>query len=69
MICGGPGGSYEAEDDEGASAGSYCVGVMPRISAITRFVDSGLLPHFGLPRTRPAGGNIRAGKAGAPAEE
>ena len=24
-----------------------------RISAITRFVDSGLLPHFGLPRTLP----------------
>ena len=21
---------------------------------ITRFIDSGLLPHFGLPRTRPA---------------
>jgi RNA polymerase sigma-70 factor (ECF subfamily) len=25
-----------------------------RVSAITRFVDSGLLPHFGLPRTLPA---------------
>ena len=24
-----------------------------RISAITRFIDSGLLPHFGLPRTLP----------------
>jgi len=30
-----------------------------RISAITRFVDSGLLPHFGLPRTWPASGTIR----------
>jgi RNA polymerase sigma-70 factor (TIGR02960 family) len=25
-----------------------------RISAITRFIDSGLLPHFGLPRTLPS---------------
>ena len=25
-----------------------------RISAVTRFIDSGLLPHFGLPRTLPA---------------
>jgi RNA polymerase sigma-70 factor (TIGR02960 family) len=24
-----------------------------RISAITRFIDSGLMPHFGLPRTLP----------------
>jgi hypothetical protein len=24
-----------------------------RISAITRFMDSGLLPYFGLPRTLP----------------
>jgi hypothetical protein len=24
-----------------------------RISAITNFIDSGLLPHFGLPRTLP----------------
>ena len=31
-----------------------------RISALTRFVDSGLLPHFGLPRTWPAGGASRA---------
>jgi RNA polymerase sigma-70 factor, ECF subfamily len=27
-----------------------------RISAVTRFVDSGLLPHFALPCTRPASG-------------
>jgi RNA polymerase sigma-70 factor (ECF subfamily) len=24
-----------------------------RISAITRFIDGGLVPHFGLPRTLP----------------
>jgi RNA polymerase sigma-70 factor (ECF subfamily) len=24
-----------------------------RISAMTRFVDTGLMPHFGLPRTLP----------------
>jgi hypothetical protein len=24
-----------------------------RISAITRFIDGGLAPHFGLPRTLP----------------
>jgi hypothetical protein len=28
-----------------------------RISAITRFIDSGLLPYFGLPRTLPAAGS------------
>ena len=33
-----------------------------RISAITRFIDNGLLPHFGLPRTLPGGGNIGAGQ-------
>jgi RNA polymerase sigma-70 factor (ECF subfamily) len=31
-----------------------------RISAITRFVDSGLLPLFGLPRTLPHGGRTTA---------
>ena len=31
-----------------------------RISAITRFVDSGLLPHFGLPRTLPRPPGSRA---------
>jgi RNA polymerase sigma-70 factor (ECF subfamily) len=32
-----------------------------RISAITRFVDSGLLPHFGLPRTLPVRWSSRPG--------
>jgi hypothetical protein len=27
-----------------------------RISAITRFIDGGLAPHFGLPRTLPGPG-------------
>jgi RNA polymerase sigma-70 factor (ECF subfamily) len=38
-----------------------------RISAITRFIDSGLLPHFGLPRTLPGhGGRARHPDAGTP---
>ena len=35
-----------------------------RISAITRFIDGGLLLRFSLPRTLPGSGNISADQAG-----
>jgi RNA polymerase sigma-70 factor (ECF subfamily) len=55
---GQPAFGYYVPDEHGRIFHQHGIMVLTlegdRISAITRFIDSGLMPHFGLPRTLPA---------------